>query len=333
MRAGEWIFHEGDAAESLFIVRSGRIEILDEGPPETLIRILRRGEVVGELALLREGTRSASVRARRDAELLELGRVPFENLIREAPSFALGLTRTLGAQLAASRMAMATAALPRTIAVIGLDPSAPGADVAELLADALSTHGSVARLGSGELATIDRAEREADRVVLRCDPSPDADWTQLCLREAHLVLAVSATRRRRRGGSAPPRSMDASFCSSAWAPRGTCSTHCSHAKSRWCWTAPSAGGAIDALGRRIAGRSLGLVLSGGGARALAHLGVLAELRESGLRFDRVAGVSLGSSSSRLRLRLTSRSSTCSVHSNAASSRPTPRTTSPCLPTR
>ena len=52
--------------------------------------------------------------------------------------------------------------------------------------------------------------------------------------------------------------------------------------------------AIEATARRLAGRSLGIVLSGGGARALAHLGVLEELTAAGLRFDRVAGVSLGS---------------------------------------
>jgi NTE family protein len=44
----------------------------------------------------------------------------------------------------------------------------------------------------------------------------------------------------------------------------------------------------------LAGRSLGIVLSGGGARALAHLGVLEELRAAGLKFDRADGVSLGS---------------------------------------
>src|SRR5205823_3289106 len=54
------------------------------------------------------------------------------------------------------------------------------------------------------------------------------------------------------------------------------------------------GAALEATARRLAGRSLGIVLSGGGARALAHLGVLEELRAAGLRFDRVAGVSLGS---------------------------------------
>src|ERR1039458_7657199 len=95
VRAGEWIMREGDVADGLFIVRSGRLEVIDEGPPETLIRVLRRGDVLGELALLSEDIRSASMRGRRDSALLELGRDAFEALIQEAPSFALGLTRAM----------------------------------------------------------------------------------------------------------------------------------------------------------------------------------------------------------------------------------------------
>src|SRR4029077_3135655 len=91
VHAGEWIMREGESAESAFIVRSGRVEVIDEGPPVALIRVLRRGDVLGELALLREGARSASARARRDTELLELSRAGFEALIQDAPSFALGL--------------------------------------------------------------------------------------------------------------------------------------------------------------------------------------------------------------------------------------------------
>ena len=57
--AGKWVMREGEPADSMFVLRSGRLEVIDEGPPESLIRILRRGDVVGELALLRQGTRSA----------------------------------------------------------------------------------------------------------------------------------------------------------------------------------------------------------------------------------------------------------------------------------
>jgi NTE family protein len=64
--AGAWLMRDGKPADSLYVVRSGRLAVMAEGPPETLVRMLRRGEVVGELALLRAGTRSASVRTHRD---------------------------------------------------------------------------------------------------------------------------------------------------------------------------------------------------------------------------------------------------------------------------
>jgi predicted acylesterase/phospholipase RssA len=53
-------------------------------------------------------------------------------------------------------------------------------------------------------------------------------------------------------------------------------------------------GAAARVVRRLTGRSLGLVLSGGGARALAHLGVIEVLAGEGLEFDRVGGTSMGS---------------------------------------
>jgi predicted acylesterase/phospholipase RssA len=50
---------------------------------------------------------------------------------------------------------------------------------------------------------------------------------------------------------------------------------------------------VARMARRIAGRSVGLVLSGGGARALAHVGVIEELTAAGIVIDRVAGTSMG----------------------------------------
>jgi NTE family protein len=294
VQAGEWVMREGEAADSLFIVRSGRVEVIAEGPPEALVRVLRRGDVLGELALLRAGIRSASVRARRHSELLELGREAFEGLIQKAPSFALGLTRAMGAQLAASRMPVAAATPPRTIAVVGLDEQAPAAEVAEELADALSMYGSVARLAGGEVSAIDQAERDAERVVLRCEPTPEHGWTHLCVAEAHLVVAVSS------GSPSPPWREHASALQGCellvFAPaiaEGVLEA-LQPREAQVVADRAQRGEAVAAMARRLAGRSLGIVLSGGGARALAHLGVLEELRAAGLRFDRIAGVSLGS---------------------------------------
>lgn len=47
------------------------------------------------------------------------------------------------------------------------------------------------------------------------------------------------------------------------------------------------------LGRRILGRSIGLVLGGGGARGLAHLGIFKALKEAGIQVDLIGGTSIG----------------------------------------
>jgi NTE family protein len=188
--AGSWVMREGDSAESMFIVRGGRIEVVHEGPPEVLLRVLRRGDVLGELALLREGVRAASARAQRDTALLELGRADFESLIARAPSFALGLTRALGAQVAASRSPVVQAVPPRTIAVVAIGGSTSAEELGELLADALQPHGSVSRLRGGDLASIDQAERDGDRVVLTAPGPPEDPWTRLCLAESDVVVAA-----------------------------------------------------------------------------------------------------------------------------------------------
>ena len=68
-----------------------------------MLRVLGRGAVVGELALLMESPRSASVRVRRDSELLSSTRPQFAELLTTEPEFALALTRELGRELQESR--------------------------------------------------------------------------------------------------------------------------------------------------------------------------------------------------------------------------------------
>lgn len=292
--AGRWVLRQGERADRLFIVRSGRVEVVDEGPPEVLVRVLRRGAVLGELALLGEGVRSASARAKRDTELLTLDRDSFETLIQEAPSFALALTRAMGAQLAASLAPLGIAELPHTVAVLGLDRGVDVVDVASRLERALRRYGPVAVLTEGDVETIERAEADADKVVLRGGVDPSDPWTAVCWRDADLVVAVTS--------GTPDR---------AWTERahalGGCellvfgpdlapgaSGRLAPREMQVVVDAAERGEAIEALARRLTGRSPGVVMSGGGARALAHIGVIEELRAAGLRIDRVAGVSLGS---------------------------------------
>jgi lysophospholipid hydrolase len=48
------------------------------------------------------------------------------------------------------------------------------------------------------------------------------------------------------------------------------------------------------LARRICGKSIGLVLGGGGARGIAHLGMIQALEEEGVPIDTISGCSIGS---------------------------------------
>src|SRR4051812_22272973 len=101
--AGEWLFHQGDPGDVLFVVLTGRVEVVIEEPAREVVRVLGRGGVVGELAILTEAPRSAGVRARRDTELLALDRRSFVELLAGDVAFAMSLTRELGMQLRASR--------------------------------------------------------------------------------------------------------------------------------------------------------------------------------------------------------------------------------------
>src|SRR4051794_39357150 len=324
VHAGEWLFRQGDPGDSLYVVLTGRLEIViegAEGEPVKVIRILGRGDSVGELALLTESPRSASVRARRDSELLYVTRDHFAKLLDERPEFAAGLTRVLGRQLRDVRHAgIEPDPVPSTITVVGLGEGLPVRDLGSYLALLLAQYRPVLGLDdraaadaaasdpveAGEDADssyahlLDRAERDNSQVVLMAPtPDPQNRWSAFCVRAADRLICVC------RGREAPPPGIEgirrlhgcdllmttgsdqAAPHLDAWvkalAPRSV-------------RLVPESGGqatGVEALARRLAGRSVGLVLSGGGARAFAHVGVIDALLQAGVAVDRVAGCSGG----------------------------------------
>jgi CRP-like cAMP-binding protein len=75
---GQILFSTGDPGDALYIVASGKVEIL-EG--DQLIASLSEGEAFGEMALLSGSSRTATARSASDVELLEIGRTDFERLV------------------------------------------------------------------------------------------------------------------------------------------------------------------------------------------------------------------------------------------------------------
>jgi NTE family protein len=296
--AGDWLFRQGDPGDSMYAVLLGRLEVLIESPEPVVIRVAGAGDAVGELALLNDAPRSASVRARRDSRLLRIDREHFSALLADVPSFAQALTRTLAALLQQSRaLTPEPTPLPATIAVVPAHPGLATRELAARLADQLGA--GTALLDESPEAPgdrLDRAERESDRVLLVSPhPAGTDQWADFCARQADRLLllaegnppsgpaALRGAGRREviLAGRALPGAL------AGWLDRlGASSGRLVGPPVDWSRT-------LRPLARSLTGRSTGLVLSGGGARGLAHIGVIEALLEAGVEVDRVAGCSMG----------------------------------------
>jgi predicted acylesterase/phospholipase RssA/CRP-like cAMP-binding protein len=308
--AGEWLFRQGDEGDALYVLRTGRLEIVDETPGRepVVLRELRTGSAVGELALVCESRRTASVRVRRDARLLRVGRDEFEAILVDSPAFSRSLLRTLGEWLATGRSGSeAGSSAPPTIAVVAVDEAAASARVEQELAERLGELASVTYVTRDVVAgdadpglvlseLLDRVEGEYRHVLLEGGVLGGDAWTQSCIRQADRVVLVldEPPADELRSGWDLPRGVDVVLLGGPvdestnrlldeLAPRATYRVR------------PGAERHADiaAVARRLAGRAVGLVMSGGGARCFTQIGVIEELRDSGVQLDRIGGTSMG----------------------------------------
>jgi len=98
LKGGETLFRAGEPGESLFVVRSGEVElwIKDTAGQKIVLNVARKGDVFGELALLDKGSRTATAVALEDATLLELDRGDLLTMFQRTPQSALGLLAAMG---------------------------------------------------------------------------------------------------------------------------------------------------------------------------------------------------------------------------------------------
>jgi len=145
---------QGDIADGLYIVVSGRLRLsVETGDFERVLHDAGRGSIVGELALLSDQPRAATVRAQRDSDLLLLRASSFATLVQEKPAVLRQVVRLLVDRLLVVDRLLAvdgpraqdTRARTLTIAQAGSTPGAV-ARVADLLTTQLAAMGSVLRL-------------------------------------------------------------------------------------------------------------------------------------------------------------------------------------------
>ena len=95
------IFHGGDVADAVYVIGSGKVKIVTTSTDgkEFILTVLGAGQVFGEMALVEEGPRSASVVTMTAVELLAIKREDFHHLLNTSPGISRSLLAILSRRL------------------------------------------------------------------------------------------------------------------------------------------------------------------------------------------------------------------------------------------
>ncbi|MBF0611176.1 MAG: GGDEF domain-containing protein [Magnetococcales bacterium] len=97
---GEFIFRQGDVANSLFVVQKGEVEILLETTErEQILDLMGEGDIFGEIALFAEKARFTSARAKNEARVLRVDEKTFISKLHQDPSVAFRLIKRMAQRL------------------------------------------------------------------------------------------------------------------------------------------------------------------------------------------------------------------------------------------
>lgn len=327
LAAGAVLFHQGEPAGDIYFVVSGRLRAVRTnaaGQAATLGEIAR-GETVGELAVMTGDARTATVLAVRESVVASMTQTTFERVLATRPQMGVAMMGTVVERFRRGQMVRKAAAKPVNICLLpitgGIDVHGFATRFAALWQEYV---GPVRTLGRGDFeetfsrsgpapapdrdSTADwlaAAEAENEGVLLVADEA-DPAWAQRCIQQADEIFLLA------RAGADPKVSAVEARCFDAEIPKPIATQtlvllHDEDVRSptgtaRWLDRRPVARHvhvrpALDRDMRRLAriaaGRAVGIVLSGGGARGFAHVGVLNALAEAGIEPDFIGGTSVG----------------------------------------
>lgn len=328
--SGEILFREGEPGDALYIVLCGRLRVVakGDGTLEKVLGEVGMGESVGEMALFTDEPRSATVYAIRDSELVKISQPVFEQITMHYPQLTMSITKILIGRLRKNINRSCPMNTGTNIALIPISPNVPLEDFSSRFVSCLSSLGPTLHLsrkriddllhtpglasspedGPGTirlLAWLNEQETKYPFILFEADATA-TPWTRRCLRQADHILLVAHASDGPDSGRVDP-SLLHSQKGSHHARRSLILIHQNgnslptgtrkwldqwkvedHHHVRW-----DRDKDFMRAARFIAGCTTSLVLSGGGARGLAHIGVIKALREAGIEIDMVGGTSMG----------------------------------------
>lgn len=305
---GALLYGPGEASDHLYFLRTGRLGAFrrDEGQEPLFLGVIRPGEPAGEMAMIAGAPHSAHMVALRDSEILALPREAFFEAVERDPDVMIELSRLM---IRRARQAGAHAAIgdPSVYGFIAAGEGPPIRPMVERIARAVAALGYAVTVEGGEslLAPTEwfsRVERAHD-FVLYVAESGETAWKHVVGRQVDRLFRVG------RGDVPPPPDIEA-YASrplraqrlidliliqppGAVRPRGSQAWLEAADAARLFHLRENGLADVERLARVLTGQSVGLVLSGGGARAYAHVGAIQALRERGVPIDFVGGASMG----------------------------------------
>ena len=287
-----------------------------------------RGETIGEAPLLAGGRYPSTAMCLRDSELVRMSRGALTLVCARNPTAASRLLEAMARKLHATLKG--TPARPDlvTVALVParVEDESAVATLAGDLRRALEVFGptlwldepsardefrdgTVARLGAkfyrSKLTGWMAQQEENHRFIVLQADARASPWSQVCVSQADKILVVTRASARDPAPNASERRL-------LWRRRrgATAELVLVHAPGeapersrRWRDCRPEAvrhhplrlgcGEDAERLARHVAGRSVGVILTGGGGHGLAHLGALRALEDVGVPIDCVGGTSQG----------------------------------------
>ncbi|MDQ2859631.1 MAG: cyclic nucleotide-binding domain-containing protein, partial [Pseudomonadota bacterium] len=305
---GATLFSAGEAADQLFLLVTGRLGASqrgEDGEPRVL-GVIGPGETAGEMALVAGAAHTAEVWALRDCEILALPRGALLKALKDDPEVTLELARLIIGRARQSGRSI-TARAPSVFAFVGVGGTSKARPLVEAIAGAVETLGYTVAVVGAEARRqptewFSNIEHGRDFVLYAAEDDEDG-WKEFVGRQADRLFHIAA------GAASPPAKLD--FRNSptrpgrqmadlilvqragCHAPQGSAAWTSSLAPSRLFQIRQTNNADIERLARIVTGQAVGLVLSGGAARAYAHIGAIRALHARQVPIDFTCGVAMG----------------------------------------
>jgi len=325
LKRGEYLFKQGDEEKGAYILASGvlGVNISADNDVETEVARVKHGEIVGELALITDDKRSASIIALRECELFRLPSTEFKHIAEHYPRIMLNLYRTITSRYKNNWSSNQYRPKKTNIAIFQMRGDG---DLSTFINNFKS---SLANLGSTELLTRESVDQQIGKkgiancsrkdlgnislmhwlngrelksdFVIYLAEKKWSKWAKRCASQSDRIVIAADINDKPNFKSFKK---NIKMTGLPWTLVLIHPEHSSMPQNSADWLKESGAAQIyhvrrgntediNRLARILGGHAVSLVLSGGGARGFAHIGVLRALEDLNIKIDMIGATSIG----------------------------------------